>query len=554
MVMLGRLHGDRWSSFGDHAGIRSLSNLLTPEQMKRLEIFEEFDERFLQDISPDVTVAEWNAGAVLFEEGTYLDLAFVLVQGEVEIFLAQHEDANRPIFKAAVDPTVVGPVAGAAGGAGVAGGEGVAAGGVAAQAASATDSRKSGDGGVTFLSSMDFDLAHGQRMRLGPGEIFGEIGALNGWPQSATARTVTACMLVQIRLPALRKIRRKSKRLKARLDELYRSRMLRQHLASTPLLRDCGSETIDRLASRVELVSCQPDDVVTREGEIAEHLFMVRSGFLKMSQSLGSGELVVSYAGKGATLGEAELLVEGLGAWQVTATSVGHAELVRIAKTDLLEVLADQSVLEQRLWDIALGRIKEIGFTKNNLQRSDLVEFGLSKGIVQGNSVLVIDLETCTRCDDCVRACTATHGGVPRFVREGEVHNGFLIARSCYHCEDPICLIGCPTGAIRRANVGAVVEIDPSLCIGCGACEQNCPYDAIVMHDMGVTWGADAVPTHLRGEPRAVASKCDLCYTSAAGPACVSSCPHGSSSRVASLEEFDVLVQAKRRARVGAMA
>jgi Fe-S-cluster-containing dehydrogenase component len=39
-----------------------------------------------------------------------------------------------------------------------------------------------------------------------------------------------------------------------------------------------------------------------------------------------------------------------------------------------------------------------------------------------------------------------------------------------------------PTGAIRRASVGDVVEIIDNLCIGCKACANNCPYDAIVMN------------------------------------------------------------------------
>lgn len=534
-VILGRQHGDRWASFGEHAGIQSISSLLQPEQMQGLELFKDLKEDFLLEISPDVSVAKWNEGAVIFEEGTYLDLAFVVLEGEVELYLAAQESAARPIFGSGAGKTVAAPRTPPP--------DADEAGRTRVAPAPAQEG-----GTITFLSSLDFDLAAGERMRLGPGEIFGEIGALNGWPQSATARTRTPCTLLQIRLPALRKLRRKSRSLKARLDELYRSRMLRQHLAITPLLQECPPEIIDRIAQRVELVSLQPGEVVVREGEAVEHFFLVRSGFLKLSQKVDRGEVVVSYAGKGGTLGESELLVEGLGTWQTTASSVRFTELVRLAKQDFLEVIGEVPDLQRRLWDVAVERIKEIGYTKTNLRRSDLIDFTLEKGLAQANSVLVIDLETCVRCDDCVRGCASTHGGIPRFVREGEVHNGFLVARSCYHCEDPVCLVGCPTGAIARVNVGEVVAIDPALCIGCGACAENCPYDAIVMHDLDTTWGSDAMPEYLRGEPRRMASKCDLCYTSKAGPACVSSCPHGSAARVSSVEEFDLLLRAKQEA------
>lgn len=528
-MMRSRLHFDRWSALGKAEGISKLSSMLLSFELKRFPIFEGLGDDFLDEISPDVSLAEWESGVVLFEEGSYLDLAFYIVEGVVELFL-QSRESSEPIFTArmakrdALQPphqrTAVLRDAG---------GE-----------PTAPDGRTS----ITFLSSMDFDLS-GEQLHLEQGDFFGEIGALNGWPQSATARTLSPCTLVQIRLPALRKLRRKSKALKKRLDEIYRSRTLRSHLANTPLLRDCPDGVIDELCQRVELVSCQPGELVTSEGDQANHLILVRSGFLKLSQSVGNGEVVVSYLSKGETLGEVELLVDGIEEWQVTTTSVGHSELVRIPSADFHGIIAAEGDLEPKLWEIAVDRIKEMGFTRSHLHRSDLVDFALAKGLVQGNSVLVIDLETCTRCDDCVRGCASTHGGIPRFVREGEKYQSFLVARSCYHCEDPVCLVGCPTGAIRRVNVGDVVAIDPSICIGCGVCAENCPYDAIIMHDLDEVWPDDAIPARLRGQSRLMASKCDLCYTSEAGPACVSSCPHGCAYRVSTLDEFDALIQAK---------
>ncbi|MEX0893229.1 MAG: cyclic nucleotide-binding domain-containing protein [Gemmatimonadota bacterium] len=522
LVMMSRQHGDRWSSFGEHTGIRSISSLPTPAQLKKIGILQEFDDDLLKELSPDLSLAEWNAGAVIFEQGSYLDLAFLVVSGEVEVFLARPESAVQPIF-------------------------GSGAGAVAGEAPYEAD-RESHSGGTVMLASMDFDVAADECMRLGPGELFGEIGAMNGWPQSATARTASACTLLQIRLPALRKLRRKSRALRIRLDELYKARMLRQHLAGTPLLHGCTPETLERLVAAAELVSCEPGEVAVREGEPTEHFVLVRSGCLRLSQALGAAEVAVSYLSKGDSLGESELMVDGSGVWQVSASSVGNSELVRIGRDAFLDALAAQPELEQRLWGTAMERIKIMGATRSDLARSDLLDFTLAKGIAQANSVLVIDLEACTRCDDCVRGCASTHGGRPRFVREGEVYDGFMVARSCYHCQDPTCLVGCPTGAIRRLNVGAVVEIDPAICIGCGACEQNCPYDSIVMHDLDTSWGPDAVPSYLRGQPRAVASKCDLCYQAPEGPACVASCPHSAAHRVSGTEEFDLLRQAKRAA------
>ena len=78
---------DRWSSYGGQTGILAVSEKLSPEELREHEIFSEYDDRFLEKISPDVSVALWREGSVLFEQGTYLDLAFFVTDGEVEVFL-----------------------------------------------------------------------------------------------------------------------------------------------------------------------------------------------------------------------------------------------------------------------------------------------------------------------------------------------------------------------------------------------------------------------------------------------------------------------------------
>ena len=400
---------------------------------------------------------------------------------------------------------------------------------------------KEGDG-ITYLSTMEFDLPYGSAVQLGPGEIFGEIGALNGWPQSVTARAETDCTLVQIRVPALRQMKKESSAFNDRIDTIYRERTLTTQLKLTPLFRGVEEAFIDALAKKVALVSCSPDDVIAREGDSVDALYLVRSGFLRLSQQMGEGDMVVTYLSKGMTFGDVELLIDGIDTWQFTMTSVGFTELVKLERDDLLAVTQRFPAIKRRLWKTTVTRIKETGYTRKHLDKSELIEFSLAKGLVQGNSILVIDLDVCTRCDDCVRGCESTHGGRPRFVREGEKYGNFLVARSCYHCEDPVCLIGCPTGAIRRANVGEVVEIEDSLCIGCSNCATKCPYDAIIMHDTGTTWPETALPEWLRGRPRKVASKCDLCQDSEAGPACVNNCPHSCAFRVGSVEEFQNLL------------
>ncbi len=550
-TMLRRIeqYKDRWSSYGMNTGIVAISDKLSVAELQRYDLFAGYGEKFLEKISPDVSLVAWKQGSVLFEEGTYLDLAFFVVGGTVEVFLENVATTDstgsrqtgltagaQPIFD--VSRTMMVPTFGDAPPDGVPP-DGT---GQTSTRSQAARTRRTSSHEITFLATMDFDLPRGGATELESGELFGEIGAMSGWPQSVTARTASDCQLLQIRVPALRLMKRKSKALKQRLDEIYRERTLFAQLKSTPLLRHSNDFFLEGLKEAVELVSLDPGEVLVREGETADAVYLVRSGFLKLAQRLGEGDLAVSYLSKGETLGEVEALVEGLERFELTATSVEYAELVKIPLSAFHSLLKDSPEIEQQVWKSAAARIKETGFSRRNIGHSEFTQVALDTGLVQGNSILVIDLAACTRCDDCVRACAATHDGRPRFVREGDKVDQLLIAKSCYHCRDPVCLVGCPTGAIHRAGVGAVVDVDDEICIGCSTCANNCPYDAIQMHDTGETWPGDMVPTGLRGRPRKVASKCDLCHDTGHGPACVSNCPQGCAYRVGSVDEIQGLM------------
>lgn len=529
---LAEQHRDRWNSYGSGTGITHISERLSPQELKEYPIFETFSEKFLERLSPDVSIAVWKEGSVLFEAGSYIDIAFNVVDGEVGLHLNQEgrDDSVQPIFdhtRTTIFPTESQP-------------ETTQVPRLETVFFSHTEMQDARH--PAFLSTLDMDMPAGDMLRLGKGEIFGEIGALNGWPQSVTARTSSNCTLVQIRVPALRRMREKSPDFKEWIDSLYRKRSLFGQLKASPLFGSCSDEFLAPLAKKVDLISCRPDEVVVEEGASADALYLVRSGFMKFSQRMSAGDKVLSYVSKGMTFGEVEMLIAGVENWKFTVSSVGYSELVKISSADLSDIMAAYPEIEKELWQQAAARLKESGPSNRNAQRSEFTQFSLENGLVEGNSILVIDLNECTRCDDCVRACADTHGGQPRFVREGDRYANMLIAKACYHCQDPVCLIGCPTGAIRRANVGDVVEIREDICIGCSHCAENCPYDAIVMQDSGTQWSDDAVPKSLRGQDRMMASKCDLCYSSSLGPACVRNCPQGCAYRVGSIEEFQSLL------------
>ena len=106
-----------------------------------------------------------------------------------------------------------------------------------------------------------------------------------------------------------------------------------------------------------------------------------------------------------------------------------------------------------------------------------------------------------------------------------------MFAQACMHCEDPVCMIGCPTGAIHRDQESGTININAQTCIGCKSCAESCPYDNIRMVRTNDFAGRVRVD-EANGLPILQATKCDLCSQSPAGPACQSACPHDALIRI----------------------
>jgi Fe-S-cluster-containing hydrogenase component 2 len=101
--------------------------------------------------------------------------------------------------------------------------------------------------------------------------------------------------------------------------------------------------------------------------------------------------------------------------------------------------------------------------------------------LVQADALLVMDLDLCIKCDECVKACESLHGH-SRLIRNGIQIGKYLIPSACRHCDDPKCMNSCPTGAIKRRPEGEIY-FQYDMCIGCGNCAIACPYDNIAMID-----------------------------------------------------------------------
>ena len=95
--------------------------------------------------------------------------------------------------------------------------------------------------------------------------------------------------------------------------------------------------------------------------------------------------------------------------------------------------------------------------------------------------------DNCIGCHACEAACSEKNDLPPHlsFRSVGYVEGGTYpdytrinISMACNHCDDPVCLKGCPTRAYtKHPEYGAVIQ-DPDICFGCGYCTWVCPYNA----------------------------------------------------------------------------
>ena len=129
-----------------------------------------------------------------------------------------------------------------------------------------------------------------------------------------------------------------------------------------------------------------------------------------------------------------------------------------------------------------------------------------------------VNEQWCLGCHLCEYNCAFANSGqanivkalkgksiFPRIHVEGEDKITFAV--SCRHCEDPMCVKSCISGALSKKD--GTVCIDRNKCVGCLTCILVCPYGAMSQNANGAV------------------QKCELCMGNTCGePACVKGCPN----------------------------
>jgi Fe-S-cluster-containing dehydrogenase component/CRP-like cAMP-binding protein len=387
------------------------------------------------------------------------------------------------------------------------------------------------------------------------GESFGEEGTLRaGGTRHMEASALTTSRLAAVPLTMFRRAMDRlpgGTEIALRQERTLRRAATRDLLSTMSFTRSLPAREVEVLLDAVEHVQLARGEPLYRENDPPNCVYFVAEGMLQV-QTEDLGRIHVrAYVTRGDVLGDAE--VESGERRATSAVASGPAWVLSVPRAAFLAVARKNSAL--------LTSIRRIRQEHEDAQEravgSSLTTRHVFKDLYRmqvARSLLVIDESSCVRCGHCAWSCAAAHAdGVSRLVRRGDkivtrarttaddvMHAApLLVPNSCQHCENPACMLDCPTGAIGRDPRGEVF-IREDLCTGCGNCAKGCPWDNILMAPRAGGTGVAQVPALKSSPGRSpeVAVKCDLCHGIAEGPRCVASCPTEAIARVNPSDAF----------------
>lgn len=425
----------------------------------------------------------------------------------------------------------------------------------------------------------------------------GEMACLTGTPRTADVKAHTKCEVLEVRRNVLERIMRSPEE-RERFEKIYRQRSLAVVLSSCDLFKELPKPEydacVDFLKDKLTFVRVDRGREIFKQGEFAEYMDLIRLGHVQVAIEGKGREPTILFRGPGAVIGEMGLLALALpdvphddaavkaliaeltrkigedlnaatdlsaalpcGQRNATCSALDPLEMARVSRGDFLEMIKRFPTVRHRLVELSVLRLKgeRVGFS-TNFARRDFV----AQGLYQAQNLLAIDLDKCTRCDECTKACVQQHGTeshgvkVTRLIRDGLRFGDYLVTTSCRSCKKPYCMDGCPVDSIHRGKHLQIVIEDH--CIGCGLCASNCPYGNISMLPNEARTARMEVddPDHAdrtKWVARNKAAVCDLCDAEGKldtpEPRCVYACPHDAAHRMSGEELQSKVLEAVER-------
>ena len=296
--------------------------------------------------------------------------------------------------------------------------------------------------------------------RLKSGDYFGELALLGRGERKASVKSRTDSHMLELRKVHIDKNLRKHKQVKRRLEAIYTRNAILNFIQHSRYFRQLVEESKEMLVSNSKLDSYGKDDVIASEGAPAQALYVVRSGFVRVSRGVEGekGEEILAYLGPEDFFGDEEATKSA--PYGATAVAVEPVECIVVPRTTVWSIYVKQPELFSEFRRYSTARSAQQSGLLQSKTSMGFVRDVLEAGLGQARSALIINMESCVRCGNCVQACDDLHG-FSRIARRGKKmthrtslesakkHESLYFPTSCLQCATPECMVGCPTGANR---------------------------------------------------------------------------------------------------------
>ena len=337
------------------------------------------------------------------------------------------------------------------------------------------------------------------------GDFVGEQGMLTGQPRNSTVITDRGSVILEVPEQVMQQMIATVPALEHFFLQYNTARAAEELFKRLDLLQDVAPEDLHRLASKASIKYYERDEQLFSEQAqqmVHENLHIILDGFVKVARRTKRPEQpvrIIAYRQRGDYFaGGMDMLGDQRA---VTVTAINRVTVAEISRSQLKSLLQaypdfrmrlqerlqkyraastaaysgvfepfDRARLEQSIAGIT-NSLNAISYTEARAGLHALVD----DGVVEGTDVLVIDLDKCIHCNECVEACERRHGH-SRMNREGMVVGNISVVNACRQCQDPVCML-CSRAGIARTPSGEIYITES--CIGCGICAERCPYDNI---------------------------------------------------------------------------
>lgn len=213
--------------------------------------------------------------------------------------------------------------------------------------------------------------------KLYSGEVFGEIAALFMMPRIATVTVIKPSVVLEIPGEVLGDLLEKVPVLRNAVFERYHHRSIQTALKSVSIFNSMDEEGFIEMGDASSLVTAKKGEILIREGELGDALFIINYGVARVYTPVEESELNLALLRAGDYFGEWSLLTGAPRAASVAA--VTQMELVRLGCKEFLDFIRQYPNIRESIDLVAHERKSRTEHARTRPESEHDVQFVLKE-------------------------------------------------------------------------------------------------------------------------------------------------------------------------------